>query len=103
MCDVFQRTRRPSRRDEHPLNPQVTLQEFDKWTIDFVGPIQPLGKTTGACYIITATEYLTRSVETQHVKDCITNTVGKFIFEFILSRFGCPKIMMSDKGTRFLN
>ena len=68
-CDICQRTGKPSRRDEMPLNPQMTLQPFEKWAIDFVGPIKPQGKT-GARYIITATEYLTRWVEAQPVKDC---------------------------------
>lgn len=58
-CDVCQRTGRTSQRDELPLNPQMTWQPFEKWVIDYVGPIQPQGKTR-ARYIITATEYLTR-------------------------------------------
>ena len=62
-CDVCQRTGRPSRRDELPLNPQIMLHPFEKWAIDFVGPIQPQGKKTGARYIITVTEYLTRWAE----------------------------------------
>jgi hypothetical protein len=53
-----------------PLKPQVTLQAFDKWAIDFVGPINPLGKCTGARYIITAIDYLNRWVEVAPEKDC---------------------------------
>ncbi len=30
VCDVCQRTGRPSRRDEMPLNPQIMLQPFEK-------------------------------------------------------------------------
>jgi len=54
-------------------------------------------------YIITATEYLTRWVETQPVKDCTLATAAKFLFEYVLTRFGCPMIFMSDRGTHFLN
>jgi len=39
VCDVCQRTRRPSQRDKMPLNPQMMLQSFKKLAIDFVGPI----------------------------------------------------------------
>jgi hypothetical protein len=59
-CDVCQRVGKPYRRYEMPLAPHLTLQEFEKWTIDFVGPINPPGKHKGARYIITTTEYLTR-------------------------------------------
>ena len=61
-CGVCQGTGRPSWRDEMPLNPQMMLQPFEKWAIDFVGPIQPQGKT-GVRYIITTMEYLTHWVE----------------------------------------
>ena len=86
-----------------PLKSQVTLQEFDKWAIDFVGPINPPGKRTGSRYIITTTDYLTRWVEARPVKHCSTTTTGQFIFENILTKFGCPRILMSDQGTHFLN
>jgi len=85
------------------MNPQVSLQEFEEWAIYFVGPIQPRTKKTGARYIIMVTKYLTKWDEAQPMKDCSVTTTGMFIFEYILSRFGCPKIFMSDRGSHFLN
>jgi hypothetical protein len=58
------------------LAPKLTLQEFEKWEIDFVGPINPPRKHTGARYIITATKYLTRWEEERVVKDCSSTTAA---------------------------
>ena len=86
-----------------PLVPQVNLQPFEKWAIDSVGPINPPAKNSGARYIITATDYLTRWAEAQPIKNCSAATAAKFILDNILSRFGCPRIIMSDQGSHFLN
>lgn len=37
------------------------------------------------------------------MKGCTSAKTTKFIFEYVLTRFGCPKILMSDRGTHFLN
>eukprot|EP00253_Pinus_taeda_P008615 PITA_08615 len=81
-CDTCQMIGRPLHMDELLLNPQ-TLKPFEKWVIDFVGPIQPLGKKTGVWYIITMTDYLTRWVEAQLVKDCTTMTPTECILSIL--------------------
>jgi hypothetical protein len=58
------------------LAPRLTLKAFEKWEINFVGPINPPGKHTGAQYIITATEYLTRWVEAREIKDFNATTTA---------------------------
>lgn len=79
------------------MNPQMTLETFEKSAIDFVVTIQPQGKT-GARYIITTTEYLTRWAEAQPIKDYTGATAVKFLFDMYWR-----SLAMSDRGTHFLN
>jgi hypothetical protein len=79
-CDVCQRVGKSSRRDELPLQPVRALQTFEKWAIDFIRSINPTSKHSKARYIITATDYLTCWVEAAVAQDCLTDTVGRFIF-----------------------
>ena len=84
------------------LVPQINLQEFEERDVDFVGPINPPRKRTCACYIIIATNYLTRWVEATLVKDCTTVTTSKFLFDNVVTIFGFPNILISDQGTHFI-
>ncbi len=60
------------------------IATFQKWAIDFVGPIKPQGKI-GMRYIITMTRYLTHWAEAHPVKDCTGATTMKFLFEHVLT------------------
>jgi hypothetical protein len=62
-CDAYQRVGNPPWRDELPLQPVRYLQSFEKWVVDFIGPINPTTKHSKARYIITTTDYLTHWVE----------------------------------------
>jgi hypothetical protein len=95
-CDICKQVGIPSRRDEIPMRPQVTLQVFDKWVLDFVGPINPPTRRSGARYIITMTKYLTRWDEAVEMKDCSGETVACFLFENVVKRFECPRILMTN-------
>jgi hypothetical protein len=46
---------------------------------------------------------LTRWAEVEKVKDFNTETATGFLFEHVVIRFGCPRILMSDQGTHFIN
>jgi len=73
-CNICERLGKPSRKDEIPLAPQVLLQAFEKWEVDFVGTINPPTKRSGARYIIATTKYLTRWAKEELVRDCIAKT-----------------------------
>ena len=40
-CDSCQRAGRPGQADEMPLKPQLVIEPFEQWALDFVGPINP--------------------------------------------------------------
>ena len=83
-----------------PISPSLT---FETWAIDFIGPFPKQGKRTGARYIITTIEYVTKWAETELVPSCTKEVATKFIYENIITRFGCPLTLISDQGTHFIN
>jgi len=93
----------PLRRDRLPLHLVVLLQRFEKWEVDFIGPINPPTWHSGARYIITSTNYLTRWVEATWMQDCNMHIGAQFLFENIITRFGCPMSLTSDQGKYFIN
>ena len=35
--------------------------------------------------------------------DCTTMTAARFMFDNIMMQFGCPRILMRDQGSHFIN
>ena len=54
-------------------------------------------------YIVIATGYLTKWAEAKAVKTNTAEHAATFIYGNIISRFGVSKILVSNRGTHFLN
>jgi len=87
---------RPLKQNHMPLIPINPSRTFEMWAIDFVGPFSIPGRRTGARYIITAVEYVTKWAEAEAVKTCLSEIAAKFIYENIIVRFGFPMTLISD-------
>eukprot|EP00253_Pinus_taeda_P002647 PITA_02647 len=99
QCDRCQRMGKPTPRDEMPLQPQVTFEQFEKWGMDFVGPINPPSKQMS--YIIVCTHYLTKWAETKAIKAATKEKVADFLRENIFYKFGYPRELVTDQGSQF--
>eukprot|EP00253_Pinus_taeda_P022761 PITA_22761 len=75
---------RPTATDEMPLQPQVHLDPFEKWALDFIGPINPTSK--GKKYILVCTDYVTKWAEAKALVRATKQTVVNFLFEEIFVR-----------------
>jgi hypothetical protein len=60
---------KPTKRNDIPFQPQVSLEIFYKWGMEFIGLIDaPSGKKKP---ILVCIDYLTRWVEVKYIKGCI--------------------------------
>jgi hypothetical protein len=66
-------------------------------------PFPQRERRTGAKYIITVVEYVTKWEEVEPVESCTKEVATKFIYENIITRFGCPLTLINDQGTHFVN
>jgi len=98
-CDRCQRVGNISGRDEMPQTYILACEVFDIWGLDFVGPF-PDAK--GLKYILVAIDYVSKWVEAQALRTNDARSVIVFLKK-LFSRFGVPRVLISDRGTQFRN
>ncbi len=83
----------------------TTLLEepFMKWGLDFIGPIKPARRLTWNKYILVTKDYATKWVEAKALKTNIIVITSIFLYEYILTKFGCPLTIVIDEGVHFIN
>ena len=60
-CDSFHGMGQLSKLDEMPLQPQLVVEPFDRWALNYVGPIKSPSKQKN--YSRFCTYYMTKWVE----------------------------------------
>jgi hypothetical protein len=95
-CGACQSTRGLATQSLVKLVTNLLEEPFMKWGFDFVGSIKPIGRYTGNKYILITIDYATKWVEARALKIDTTVVIAKFIYECILTKFGCPLIIITD-------
>nr|GEV16558.1 reverse transcriptase domain-containing protein [Tanacetum cinerariifolium] len=88
-----------SQRDEMPKNSIKVCEIFDVWGIDFMGAFP---SSRGNKYILVAIDYLSKWVKANALPTNDAQVVCKFL-KSLFARFGTPRAIISDGGTKFCN
>ncbi|GAU39930.1 hypothetical protein TSUD_275300 [Trifolium subterraneum] len=83
-----------------PLQSILEVEVFDCWGIDFVGPFPSSFSNE---YILVAVDYVSKWVEAIASPNADGKTVIKFLKKNIFTRFGTPRVLISDGGSHFCN
>ncbi|KAJ9544812.1 hypothetical protein OSB04_024519 [Centaurea solstitialis] len=98
-CDACQRAGNITKKDEMPQQSISVSEVFDVSGIDFMGPFPD---SKGNKHILVAVDYVSKWAE---AKASPTND-AKVVVDFVkplVCRYGCPKAIISDRGTHFAN
>ncbi|KAN0034209.1 hypothetical protein ACTFIV_000698 [Dictyostelium citrinum] len=102
-CDICQKVKTSPFSKFTPELGTITVENpWDLVAVDFIGPMKS-PSITGNKYIIVFSDYVTKWVEAAATVDCTAETTAIHYFNLIISRHGCPKRLLSDCGTSFLN
>ena len=83
----------------HPLQPANHI--WERIAMDVVGPVPESIK--GHKYILVVADYATRYVITIPMVDQKASTIASHFANKIISRYGAPESVLTDRGTNFLS
>jgi hypothetical protein len=74
----------------------LSAEPFMKWVLDFIGLIKHVSRSHGNKYILIIVDYATKWVEAKALRTNMVIITTQSIYEFILTRFSCPLILVND-------
>jgi hypothetical protein len=99
-CGPCQRHGNINTRDVMPLIHNLQIELFDVWGIDYIGSFPPSRKCE---YILVAVDYVSKWIEALPCKKADNINSKKMFEEIIFPRFGVPRIVISDRGSHFID
>lgn len=100
-CNRCQRAKRNQNPNNPPMTPMPQVGRGERWHIDVLGPIY---KTTeGYEYILVMVDAFTRWTEAFPLKTQSAKEIGTVMYNEVFTRFGCPRVLFSDRGQAFMS
>jgi len=99
-CQGCQKFGNIHRAPASAMNPIIKPWPFRGWAIDLIGQIYP-PSSKGHKFILVATDYFTKWVETIPLKKVTSANMIDFVKEHIIYRFGIHQTITTDEGTMF--
>ena len=100
-CPLCQSDATKKCKDQGPLRPILASTPWEVVTIDFVSGFAPSVRSrhTACCVVC---DRFTRMIHVEPCRDHATTreTVG-LILRMVVARHGCPRVILSDRGTQF--
>jgi transposase InsO family protein len=85
-----------------PLKPLPPVESvWERIAMDVVGPIQESNK--GYRYILVISDYASRFVFTIPMKNQTAQTIARCLVNKIITKYGAPQHVLTDRGTNFLS
>jgi len=81
-----------------PLSPKFFIESFERWALYFVGPFH--SPSNQKAYILLATDYVTKWVETIDLPRATEAAVINFLFGLFVW-YGLPREVIIDGGKKF--
>ncbi|XP_049406171.1 uncharacterized protein LOC125869774 [Solanum stenotomum] len=82
------------------MTPILEVELFDVWGIDFMGPFV---SSYGQKYILVVVDYVSKWVEAVTLLENDGKSVAGFLKKNIFSRFGTPRVIISDGASHYCN
>jgi hypothetical protein len=102
-CDACQKIGGLATQSFAKLVTSLLEEPFMKWGFDFVGPIKLARRYIRNKYILVTIDYATKWVEARALKINTTTITTNFLYECILTKFGCPLTIITNQGVHFIN
>ena len=96
-CQIFDGKRKLLPLPLHPIRVEAPFQQ---WGLDFIGEIHPSSSAQHK-WILTATDFFTKWIEAIPYRNSNDSVIIKFLETNILSRFGCPRKIITNNVVAF--
>ncbi|GJS36634.1 reverse transcriptase domain-containing protein [Tanacetum coccineum] len=99
-CETCQIHSPVPRKPKQEMTSIMFAWPFSQWGIDIVGPL-PMAPG-GARFLVVEIDYFTKWVEAKPLISTIEEHMERFVWEYIVCRFGVPQIVISDNRKQFV-